>query len=242
MDTDAALIQSSSLTQSWLQGLRDRLPDLTYSESRYYAAFRTERPRRVVAYLNPAKRSIRLFLPLKPDTGTRLQPTPSTSRWALRFPSFFPIASEQDLLMAARFIARSRAALHPLPKEKLTRRPEYTAPEEIPSSPTEYVEGAVRSILVNAYERNRRAREKCIQHYGRTCVVCGFDFRARYGQAAAGYIQIHHVVPIARIRKEYRLNPIADLRPVCPNCHAVIHRREPAFSIDEVKRMLRDPH
>jgi predicted HNH restriction endonuclease len=104
------------------------------------------------------------------------------------------------------------------------------------------VEGAARSILVNAYERNRRAREKCIQHYGRTCAVCGFAFGARYGEPATGYIQIHHVVPIARVRKEYRLNPIADLRPVCPNCHAVIHRREPPFSIDEVKQMLRDLH
>jgi predicted HNH restriction endonuclease len=50
------------------------------------------------------------------------------------------------------------------------------------------------------------------------------------------------VVSIAGIRKEYRLNPIADLRPGCPNCHAVIHRREPPFSIDEVKQMLRGLH
>ncbi len=64
MATSTTLVQSSLVTKSWLQHLRDRLPDLEYSESRYYAAFRTERPRRVVAYLNPAKRSIRLFLPL----------------------------------------------------------------------------------------------------------------------------------------------------------------------------------
>jgi 5-methylcytosine-specific restriction endonuclease McrA len=240
MDTGTTLVQSSPVTRSWLQHLRDRLPDFGYSEARYYAAFRTERPRRVVAYLNPAKRSIRLFLPFKPDTGAGLQPTPSTSGWASRFPSVFPIAGEQDLPAAAGLIARSRAANDPSPRERTTRRPEYTASEELPSSSTDYVEGAARSILVNAYERNRRAREKCIQHYGRTCAVCAFDLGARYGKPAAGYIQIHHVVPIARARKEYRLNPITDLRPVCPNCHAVIHRREPPFSIDEVKEMLRD--
>lgn len=242
MDTGMALVQSSLVTRSWLQRLRDRLPDFEYSEARYYAAFRTGRPRRVVAYLNPAKRSIRLFLPLKAGTGAGLQPTPSTSSWASRFPSVFPIAGEHDLPMAAGLIARSRAGNDPLRRERTTRRPEYAASEELPSSSTGYVEGAARSILVNAYERNRRAREKCIQHYGRTCAVCGFAFGARYGEPATGYIQIHHVVPIARVRKEYRLNPIADLRPVCPNCHAVIHRREPPFSIDEVKQMLRDLH
>jgi 5-methylcytosine-specific restriction endonuclease McrA len=242
MDTGTTLVQSSPITRSWLQRLRARLPDFEYSEARYYAAFRTGRPRRVVAYLNPAKRSIRLFLPLKPDTGAGLQPTPSTSSWASRFPSVFAMTGDQDLPTAAGLIARSRGADDPLPRERTTRRPEYTTPEELSPSSTEYVEGAARSILVNAYERNRRAREKCIQHYGRTCAVCAFDFGARYGEAAAGYIQVHHVVPIARLRKEYRLNPIADLRPVCPNCHAVIHRREPPFSIDEVQQMLQDLH
>src|SRR6266540_3455832 len=110
MDTGTTLVQSSPVTQSWLKRLRDRLPDFEYSEARYYAAFRTKRPRRVIAYLNPAKRSIRLFLPFKPGTGAGLQPTPSTSSWASRFPSVFPIAGEQDLATAAGLIARSRAA------------------------------------------------------------------------------------------------------------------------------------
>jgi 5-methylcytosine-specific restriction protein A len=51
---------------------------------------------------------------------------------------------------------------------------------------------------------------------------------------------VHHIVPIAKVGKQYRLNPITDLRPVCPNCHAVIHRSEPPFSIEEVKQMLRN--
>lgn len=102
------------------------------------------------------------------------------------------------------------------------------------------MEGTARPVLVNAYECNRRAREKCLQNYGSTCFICGFEFEARYGEAAAGYIQVHHIVPIAKVGKDCRLNPITDLRPVCPNCHAVIHRREPPYSIEEVKRMLQD--
>jgi predicted HNH restriction endonuclease len=148
-------------------------------------------------------------------------------------------ASEQDLLTATRLIVRSRAALGASYRKNPTRRPEYLAADELPSE-TEYVEGAARVVLVNAYERNRRARERCLRHYGRNCTVCGFNFGARYGESAAGYIQVHHVVPIAKVGKEYRLNSISDLRPVCPNCHAVIHRREPPFSIEEVKQMLQN--
>lgn len=39
-----------------------------------------------------------------------------------------------------------------------------------------YAEGAVKSVLVNAYERNRRARQKCLDHYGCKCSVCGILF------------------------------------------------------------------
>jgi 5-methylcytosine-specific restriction protein A len=40
------------------------------------------------------------------------------------------------------------------------------------------------------------------------------------------------------VRHEYEVDPINDLIPVCPNCHAMIHRRRPAYSIEEVKKML----
>lgn len=163
MDAGATLVQSSPTTRSWLQSLRDRLREFEYSEARYYAAFRTEPPGRVVAYLNPAKRSIRLFLPLEPGDDAHLQPTPSTSSWAARFPSVFQIAGEQDLSTATRLIARAHAALGASPRKNATRRPEYLAAEELPSE-IEYVEGAARAVVVNAYERNRRAREKCLRH------------------------------------------------------------------------------
>jgi hypothetical protein len=94
-----------------LQGLRNRLPHFEYSEAKYYAAFRSESDHRAFAYLNPAKRSIRLFLPLDAGDEPYLQPTPSTSSWAERFPTVFRIAGEQDLLMAARLIAKSYAGV-----------------------------------------------------------------------------------------------------------------------------------
>ena len=37
---------------------------------------------------------------------------------------------------------------------------------------------------------------------------------------------------------QYEVDPIKDLRPVCPNCHAVLHRRIPAYRIEEVRAFL----
>ncbi|HEV2130080.1 MAG TPA: HNH endonuclease [Longimicrobiaceae bacterium] len=76
-------------------------------------------------------------------------------------------------------------------------------------------------------------------HYSCRCAVCGLDLAERYGEAARGLIHVHHLVPIAEIGSDYSVDPIADLRPVCPNCHAVIHRREPPYEPGDVAMMLR---
>jgi 5-methylcytosine-specific restriction enzyme A len=57
--------------------------------------------------------------------------------------------------------------------------PPVQSPEQVPRG--EYREGAVRQVLVNAYERDRAARQACITHYGLACVVCGLRFEERYG-------------------------------------------------------------
>ena len=111
-------------------------------------------------------------------------------------------------------------------------------PEEVSGGPN-LVEGAKTRITVNAYERNSSARKRCIDHHGSRCSVCGFSFLKRYGNSVGEFIHVHHIRPLASIGRAYRLDPVHDLRPVCPNCHAVIHRREPPFTIYEVQRMLR---
>lgn len=237
----ATLTQSSAKTREWLSELRDRLPELGYKESRFWATFRSSAARGVVAYLNPSQKTVRLFLMLAPGYSRDLEATPSSSDWAKRCPSVFQIGAESDLPRAAQLIGESEAsAVGQFVRATglASKRPQYIAPDELTPG-IEYTEGAGRSVTVNAFERNRRAREKCLEHFGRNCAVCGFSFESRYGDAAAGYVQVHHVVPLATVRKSYRLDPIRDLRPVCPNCHAVIHRREPAFTIAEVKAMLK---
>jgi hypothetical protein len=101
-----------------------------------------------------------------------------------------------------------------------------------------YLEGSVHRVLVNAYERNPAARQRCVEHYGANCCICGFNFGTVYGGVAEGFIHVHHLRPLSEIGAEYVIDPVRDLRPVCPNCHAVLHRRDPAYSIEEVKAFL----
>lgn len=110
-------------------------------------------------------------------------------------------------------------------------------PEEV-EQPQRYIEGASQYVSINAYERNLKARAECIKYYGTTCVVCGFNFEETYGTIGAGIIHVHHLVPLAEIKKEYVVDPIKDLRPVCPNCHAIIHSTQPALSIEQLNTHL----
>lgn len=110
-------------------------------------------------------------------------------------------------------------------------------PDEIEGSG--YVEGATMQVSVNAYERSARARSDCIDHYGARCYVCGFDFSEMYGNdLGAGFIHVHHLIDMSAIGREYIVNPIADLRTLCPNCHAMVHKRKPAISPDELKKII----
>jgi 5-methylcytosine-specific restriction protein A len=104
-----------------------------------------------------------------------------------------------------------------------------------------YYEGAGVEVTVNKYERDAGARAACIAKYGAVCSVCQFDFQKTYGSIGEGFIHVHHLVPLSSIRASYCVNPTKDLRPICPNCHAMVHRRSPPYSINRLRKML-PPH
>lgn len=112
-------------------------------------------------------------------------------------------------------------------------------PEELDEGqPETFLEGAKRTISVNIYERDPNARRKCLAHWGVKCSVCEFDFANTYGELGEGFTHVHHLKPLGEIGERYELNPVTDLRPVCPNCHAMLHRQRPALAIEELKRRL----
>ncbi|MFO0755958.1 MAG: HNH endonuclease [Byssovorax sp.] len=100
------------------------------------------------------------------------------------------------------------------------------------------VEGAAQQAWVSRFERNPLARRRCIEHHGSTCVACGFSFGDVYGDLAEGYIHVHHLAPLAETAEEREVDPIRDLRPLCPNCHAVAHLKSPPLTPEAIAELL----
>ena len=102
-----------------------------------------------------------------------------------------------------------------------------------------YVEGTRRSVLVNAHERNASARKACLRRHGVGCIVCQVRLQERYGVVGKVFIHVHHLKPLARARGKYDLNPETDLVPVCPNCHAMLHRPKKMLSPQQLRDKLK---
>ncbi len=100
-------------------------------------------------------------------------------------------------------------------------------------------EGEKKQMVINKYERNPIARKRCIDLYGSKCYICEFDFEKKYGIEGKGVIHVHHLVPLSGIGIEYKVDPVKDLRPVCPNCHLLLHKKNPPYTIEEIKKMIR---
>jgi 5-methylcytosine-specific restriction protein A len=102
-------------------------------------------------------------------------------------------------------------------------------------------EGAMTRVEVNKYERNPVNRAACIARYGTVCGACGFDFGRTYGSIGAGYIEVHHRVPVSQLGTGYIVDPVLDLIPLCANCHAMVHRHDPPMAVEELRTLLLEP-
>lgn len=143
--------------------------------------------------------------------------------------TIYPISdSESELLLREARIAVG-----------IRRGSQFGAAVEVVDLAERLLEGATTEIRVNAYERNPRARRACLNHYGTICFVCGVDLGKVYGRIADGFIHVHHTVPLSSIRKQYRVDPVKDLRPLCPNCHAVVHLSDSPRSVDDLRKTVR---
>lgn len=103
---------------------------------------------------------------------------------------------------------------------------------------TIYVEGGVKRVEVNRYERNPLNRELCLIANGYKCKICGFDFEKCYGAIGHHFIHVHHIKPVSESNNKYEIDPVNDLIPVCPNCHAMLHRTDPPMNPEDLKKHL----
>ena len=84
----------------------------------------------------------------------------------------------------------------------------------------------------------RITKKNALLIHGHSCHACGTDLSKIYGEVAAGCIEIHHKVKVSKLGENYIIDPESDLVPLCPNCHSVTHRRDPPYTVDEIKEML----
>ena len=103
---------------------------------------------------------------------------------------------------------------------------------------TVYIEGTPRKVLATRLERSASARAACIDAKGVRCLCCEVDFGECYGDLGRGFIHVHHQQLLAGGGRR-ETNPLDDLFPVCPNCHAMLHRSNPPMPIAELRRRIR---
>jgi predicted HNH restriction endonuclease len=120
--------------------------------------------------------------------------------------------------------------------------PGYTLGSENSVDPTTtyeratYAEGARQDVVQTQIERSGAARNACIAAHGTACAACGFNFGAVYGAIGEGFIHVHHCNPVSLGVRD--VDPISEMRPLCPNCHAMVHRENPPISITNLKQII----
>ena len=101
------------------------------------------------------------------------------------------------------------------------------------------LEGGKLSVQVNKYERDPRLRYECISAFGAICQVCFFDFEKIYGDIGKGFCHVHHIQPLSEVEGQHLVDPLTDLIPVCPNCHAMLHAKVPAITPEDLRKILK---
>ncbi|SIO09985.1 HNH endonuclease [Vannielia litorea] len=101
-----------------------------------------------------------------------------------------------------------------------------------------FSEGKQVLITVSATERSAKARAECLKLKGYDCSVCEINFGRHFGEIGVGFIHVHHLNQISEKKGEYQIKPLDDLVPVCPNCHAMLHRKTPPYSVEQMKAII----
>lgn len=121
----------------------------------------------------------------------------------------------------------------------LPQQSQRTSFEKAQRAKQTFLEGELKETILSRPERDPAARAACIGHYGLRCTVCDLLLSERYGDLGLGYIHVHHLVPFTGLQEAREVDPVRDMRPVCPNCHAMLHRTTPPRTLDELQAIVR---
>lgn len=83
-------------------------------------------------------------------------------------------------------------------------------------------------------KRNRAIIQIKKQESDGKCELCKFDFSKFYKLTTKDCLEVHHKNPISEY-KGLRITKLSDLIIICPNCHSLIHSKNPAISYEDMK-------
>jgi hypothetical protein len=234
--------QSQDLCDLLLFLVKDALPDTTRNEAGKVCSIGVTTR---FAFIYHRRGGMRVYLLGKEDDGPVLEELAGSSStvtvikrhtmgsdWAKLTPYYLDIESEDGVRGAVPLVSYAASQV----KSGNGRRV-YLLPSE--ESDSEMSEGSRTTVEVSRIERDAAARKRCIALFGTTCAVCGFNFEKIYGKIGAGFIHVHHLNPLAMAEGRRKVSPKTDLRPVCPNCHEMLHRQRPPFTIEELQDELK---
>ena len=101
------------------------------------------------------------------------------------------------------------------------------------------IEGRLTEAKILRRQRNRAARQKCLEDSRYTCYVCGFNFEKVYGELGKNFLEVHHTKPMATYDDEHPI-PQSELCALCSNCHSMVHRKREVLDVDELKRLYEE--
>lgn len=99
------------------------------------------------------------------------------------------------------------------------------------------IEGRLTEAKVLRRQRNRQARQQCLEASGYKCYICGFDFEKTYGEIGKGFLEVHHTKPLAAYDDKHPV-PQSELCALCSNCHSMVHRKKEVLDVEELKRII----
>jgi hypothetical protein len=101
-----------------------------------------------------------------------------------------------------------------------------------------FEEGERYTAEVELIRRNKRLVSLAKGYFKAVCEACGFDFGDFYGEHGEGYIECHHVDPLASRDASGLVTPPERLAMLCANCHRMVHRGEYVLTVNELKEII----
>lgn len=102
-----------------------------------------------------------------------------------------------------------------------------------------FADGKKNSKYVTFYERNAKNRAAALKIHGYTCKGCEINFENKYGPIGKDFIHVHHIKPVSQYEKPKNIDPATDLTVLCPNCHAMVHKKKTdTLTVERLRQLI----